>query len=71
MISEDTIIREASDYVKDLFAGNSDGHGADHTMRVYRNAQKIMEAYPEADDFVVSLSALLRMIISFLILRTI
>ena len=59
MISEDTIIREASDYVKDLFAGNSDGHGADHTMRVYRNAQKIMEAYPEADDFVVSLSALL------------
>ncbi len=59
MISEDTIISEASDYVKDLFAGNSDGHGADHTMRVYRNAQKIMEAYPEADDFIVSLSALL------------
>ncbi len=59
MISEDTIISEASDYVKDLFAGNSDGHGSDHTMRVYRNAQKIMEAYPEADDFIVSLSALL------------
>ena len=59
MMSKDTIISEASDYVRELFAGNSDGHGADHTMRVYRNAQKIMEAYPEADDFIVSLSALL------------
>ena len=28
-------------------------------MRVYHNAQKIMEAYPEADTFIVSLSALL------------
>ena len=59
MMSEDSIISEASDYVKELFAGNSDGHGADHTMRVYHNAQKIMEAYPEADTFIVSLSALL------------
>ena len=59
MMSKDTIIIEASDYVRELFAGNSDGHGADHTMRVYHNAQKIMETYPEADAFIVSLSALL------------
>ncbi len=59
MMSKDTIISEASDYVRELFAGNSDGHGADHTMRVYHNAQKIMETYPEADAFIVSLSALL------------
>lgn len=59
MMSEDTIISEASDYVRELFAGNSDGHGADHTMRVYHNAHKIMEIYPEADAFIVSLSALL------------
>ena len=59
MMSKDTIISEASDYVRQLFAGNSDGHGADHTMRVYHNAQKIMETYPEADAFIVSLSALL------------
>lgn len=59
MKSEDTIISEASDYVRELFAGNSDGHGADHTMRVYHNAQKIMETYPEADAFIVSMSALL------------
>ena len=43
-MSEDTIISEASDYVKELFPGNSDGHGADHTMRVYHNAQKILDA---------------------------
>ncbi len=59
MMSKDTIISEASDYVRELFAGNSDGHGADHAMRVYHNAQKIMETYPEADAFIVSLSALL------------
>ena len=53
------IISEAIEYVNKLFAGNSDGHGADHTMRVYHNAQILMEAYPEADGFAISLSALL------------
>ena len=53
------IIDETIEYVKELFEGNSDGHGADHTMRVYRNAQAIMESYPEADLVVVALAALL------------
>ncbi|MBQ9304991.1 HD domain-containing protein [Butyrivibrio sp.] len=58
-LDKDTIIKDAIGYVKKLFAGNSDGHGADHTMRVYHNAQMIMEAFPEADSFVISLAALL------------
>jgi uncharacterized protein len=33
-MSSDMIISEAIEYVNKLFAGNSDGHGADHTMRV-------------------------------------
>ena len=36
-----------------------DGHGADHTLRVYRNALWIAETEPEADRFIVSLGALL------------
>lgn len=53
------IIDEAIEYVKELFEGNSDGHGVDHAMRVYRNTQVIMEKYPEADSVVVALAALL------------
>ena len=58
-MEQDTIIRDAIDYISDLFAGNSDGHGADHTMRVYHNAQMIISEYPEADSFVTLLAALL------------
>ncbi len=58
-MSKDTIIEEAVKYVKELFAGNSDGHGADHTLRVYRNARMIMESYPKADAVVIALAALL------------
>ena len=56
---QDTIISDAIDYVKELFAGNSDGHGADHTMRVYHNTQMILEKSPGADSFVSLLAALL------------
>lgn len=58
-MDKDTIIDKAIEYTEELFKGNSDGHGADHTMRVYRNAQQIMETYPEADRRVISLAALL------------
>lgn len=58
-MDKDRIIEDAIEYVKELFEGNSDGHGADHTMRVFHNAQVIMEAYPEADRFVSLLAALL------------
>ena len=46
-------------YIRDLFAENADGHGFDHSMRVYRNALLIAETEPAADRLIVSLGALL------------
>lgn len=58
MISQKAI-EDAKTYIRELFAGNADGHGADHTMRVYRNAMMITESEPEADTGIVALAALL------------
>ena len=58
-MTKDTIIDDAIKYISELFEGNSDGHGRDHALRVYRNAQTITESYPDADRFVVALAALL------------
>ena len=55
----DRITLDAMDYIRALFEGNADGHGADHTLRVWRNAMRIAEAEPECDRQVVSLAALL------------
>lgn len=52
------IINAAIEYIEKLFAGNSDGHGVDHTMRVYRNAMIIAETEP-CDKQIVALAALL------------
>ena len=49
---------EAIAYVQELFSGNSDGHGFDHTMRVYGNAMMIAET-EECDRETVALAALL------------
>ncbi len=46
-------------YIKALFAGSSDGHDADHSLRVYRNAMRIAEGYPDADTDLIVLSSLL------------
>ena len=46
-------------YIQELFAENADGHGFDHSMRVYRNALRIAETEPAADRLIVSLGALL------------
>ena len=59
MMSTSQAIEDAKAYVQELFAGNADGHGADHTMRVYRNAMMITEDEPEADPEIVALAALL------------
>ncbi len=56
---QDEIIQQAMKYTERLFAGNSDGHDALHTLRVYKNAQLILESYPEADRFVTLSAALL------------
>ena len=58
-MSEERAVQDAQSYIRDLFRGNADGHGADHTLRVYRNALLLAEAEPEADRTVVSMAALL------------
>ena len=58
-MSEEQAIQDAQMYIRELFRGNADGHGADHTLRVYRNAQLLAETEPESDRTVVSLAALL------------
>ena len=55
---EDKIIAAAIEYARDLFAGNSDGHDFEHTMRVYRNAMAISET-EDCDRRIVALAALL------------
>ena len=55
----DRITEEAIGYVRELFAGNADGHGFDHTLRVWRNAMLIAETEPECDRETVALAALL------------
>lgn len=49
----------AKDFIERLFAGNADGHGLDHSIRVYKNAMLLAETEPTADRFIVALSALL------------
>ena len=53
------LIRNAKDYIKELFAGNSDGHDFDHSLRVYSNAMTIAETESDCSIEVVALAALL------------
>ncbi|MBR6403420.1 MAG: HD domain-containing protein [Eubacterium sp.] len=53
------IIEEAKEYINKLFMNNVDGHDTDHSIRVYKNACKIAEGYPESDHMIVSLASLL------------
>lgn len=53
-----TAVSAAKEYIETLFAGNSGGHGADHTLRVYRNAMAIAEG-ETSDPDIVALAALL------------
>lgn len=55
----DKLIGEAIAYINDLFSGNSDGHGADHSLRVYKNAVRIAGSHPECNLQIVALSSLL------------
>ena len=56
---QEKIVKEATEYVRVLFQGNSDGHDFDHTMRVYREAMEIADSEPDCDRQVVALAALL------------
>ena len=56
---QSSVISAAIQYIQDLFRAVADGHDAEHTYRVFRNAKRIAEAYPNADQTVISLAALL------------
>ena len=56
---QNKIIKEAIEYVRALFRGNSDGHDFDHTMRVYHTAMEIADSEPHCNRQVVALAALL------------
>ena len=53
------LTEKAIAYVNELFSGNSGGHDAAHTLRVYRNAMRIADAEDGCDREIVALSALL------------
>jgi len=55
----DELIQNAMDYIRTLFARNADGHGADHTLRVYHNAMRIAAREGGCDERVAALAALL------------
>lgn len=41
-----------ADYSMDQLAHDQTGHGSDHTKRVVKLAEKILETEPQADRFV-------------------
>lgn len=53
------VIDAAIEYIEELFRDNADGHDAQHSLRVYRNAQRLLESYPDCDSTVVILASLL------------
>ena len=57
-MQSDMVVAAAKQYIETLFAGNAGGHGADHTLRVYRNAMAIAEG-EICDPDIVALTALL------------
>ena len=54
-----SVIENAIAYIQKLFKENADGHGVDHTMRVYQNALNISKHYDLCDLEIISLAALL------------
>ena len=53
------VIRDAVEYIRELFRGNADGHGFEHALRVWRNTMEIAEAEPGCDPEAAALAALL------------
>ncbi len=59
MRDERALIAAAEDFVRELFASDTGGHDAAHTLRVRRSAMRIAASEPDCDRFVVELAALL------------
>ncbi len=63
-------VENAKKYVEQLFRDRADGHGADHSIRVYRNALKITSSCEGCDVRLVSLAALLHDADDYKLFRT-
>ena len=55
----ENLTEKAIQYITELFQNNSDGHDADHTLRVFQNAMRISADEPGCSQEIVALSALL------------
>ena len=58
-MNDQKLINDAIDYMARLLGGNSGGHDAAHSVRVYENALKIAEKEPACDMTVVALASIL------------
>lgn len=58
-MNEKQVIASAKLYIEALFAGDSSGHDAEHSLRVYKNAKVIADTEPQCNRFSVLLAALL------------
>ncbi len=56
---DEDIIQNAKEFIGELFSGNSDGHDAGHSLRVFENALAIAADHPCCDKTVTALAALL------------
>lgn len=65
------IIDNAKAYVIEAFKGNSGGHDAEHTMRVYRNAMLIAKDENIEDTFSIALGALLHDVDDYKLFNTV
>lgn len=60
MENDATVIDKAIEYIEEIFKGKADGHGVDHTMRVYHTALDIAKHYDnKCDTQLIALAALL------------
>ena len=58
-MNDQQVIENTIAYIRVLFRGNSGGHDAEHTLRVYRNAMMLADTEPGCDRTVTALAALL------------
>ena len=69
-MNRDEILQQAIEYIERVFKGNSDGHDAQHTIRVYKNAQLILKSFPEANSFITLIAALLHDVDDYKLFKT-
>ena len=68
---DDAVIIDAIAYLNNLFHGNSGGHEAAHSLRVYHNAMQIAERETGCDLTIVALAALLHDVDDYKLFNTV